>query len=1329
MPLVLPSDLSINQAAIWLDQQLFAGTPIYNTGQVLAIRGELRVDLFERALRETIAESPGLQLPQRSGPAPCNLSILDFRKENDPRATAKQWMRTEMRRPISLDDSALFRFALIRVGDDHTLWLQKYHHIVIDATGRRLLSERTARRYRALRFGEPLAVLDAATPEELLDAERRYMSSASHDADRSYWLEQFAQWPGPLLEVDRRNTERARSGSHERIGFALKRADFTRLETAARKMGSSAFRAIIALSYAAFARLCDRYDIVLGLELANRPDARAKQAVGLMASPTPMLLRLDHTMTIADTVRQIEAIRARNYPHRHFPVQELARELGITRKGHHGLFDIIINYVPAEYDFAFEDSTVELTNLSYGFTLPWTVTIADTGPPRDLAVTVDFDPGLIPADMATRLAFGMETLLLRGLDEPACPLASLPVMSEVTRDQVLALAAGKTVAVPEYETVVSLCAAQAERTPNAAALIFSEGQLSFAALHDQAARLARRLAALGVRPGVVVGIALPRTPALVVAVLAVHKAGGAYLALDPAYPAERIRFIVADSAAPVIVTNAALAPTFADSGARLVLDTEPAGDGIEMAELVPAGPGDLAYVLYTSGSTGRPKAAGIEHRNLINLVSWGRSIVSDEELRGLLYSTSLNFDLSAFEMFVPLVFGGCIVLVENLLTLQSAPQRDKVRLINTGPSLLDALLRTSDLPSGVTTIILAGEKLTRRMADAVFEAAPGVRLLNCYGPTETTVYSSWAHIDPADHSEPTIGRPIWNTTLHVLDTARALVPPGVEGELFIGGAGVARGYLGRPELTAERFLPNPYGPERLYRTGDRIRWRADGELEYLGRIDHQIKIHGIRVEPGEIEATLLTISGIAAAVVTLFEGATGIRGLTAHVVASSGAQPATEDVRAALARQLPSNMVPTYFVWLDAMPLTPNGKLDRKSLPAPTLEKTQPPANHPPENGLEREIAEIWQEILQVSPIGARSDFFDLGGDSLALVSLFAGIEAKFGRSLTVDVLAGGLTVAGLAQVLSEDKAIPGRMDPVVTLQPHGDFPPFFCVPGVGGDVIHLHLLAMQMGTRRPFLGLRRSSDAPLTETLNQMAACHVEAMLAHQPAGPYYLGGLSFGAAVAYEVARQLEEKGHEIGLLAILDLHRPGWRFTLDKAVPVLHHILGAIRLRKELAKAPRGDRLRQLRRIALRWSKAAVGYREPAVSMLNLSGFEPEVIERCEANLRAFRAYRPGRLRASLTLFRAEAQPLSHLALDSTLGWSDLVEGKIRVRIVPGNHHTIRTEPLVRHLAEALLAELDAAQGARAMSHSLVEDAYKRRSHPSAEFKPKAEKTKVR
>ena len=755
--------------------------------------------------------------------------------------------------------------------------------------------------------------------------------------------------------------------------------------------------------------------------------------------------------------------------------------------------------------------------------------------------------------------------------------------------------------------------------------------------------------------------------------------------------------MVADSAAPFVLTNAALAPVFAASGARLLFDNEPAVE-TEAAELVPAGPDDLAYVLYTSGSTGRPKGVGIGHRNLINLISWGRSLLSADELRGMLFSTSLNFDLSAFELFLPLAFGGCIILVENLLTLQSAPQREKVRLVNTGPSLFDALLRAGGLPAGVTTVILAGEKLSRRMAAAVFEAAPGVRLLNCYGPTETTVYSSCALIDPADRSEPTIGRAIWNTDLHVLDSGRALLPPGVEGELFIGGAGVGRGYLGRSELTAERFLPNPYGPGRVYRTGDRVRWRADGELEFLGRADDQIKINGVRVEPGEIEAALLELPQIEAAAVKLCEDAAGVRRLTAYLVPSPGSEPETENVRAALVRQLPRNMVPAFFVWLDAMPMTPNGKLDRKALPPPPHEEASPALNRPPATPMEREIAAIWEDLLRVSPIGVRSDFFDLGGDSLAMVSLFATIEARFGQHLTVDILAGGLTIAGLAQTLAEGGPKDAAMDPVVALQPLGDRPPFFCVHGIGGDLLHLHRLAIHMGTDRPFLGLRRPLEARLTDSIRDMAARYVAAMLVHQPTGPFHLGGHSFGAMVAYEMALQLVEQGHEIGMLAIIDQRRPGWRLTAGNALPILPRIIANIPslIRNDLAPVPKADRIRHLRRTLRRWSRAALGIRPGVADMFDLSRLETGQISLFEAHLRALRAYQPLPLSVPLTLVRASVQlPLSHVALDSSLGWSDLVKN-VRVRTVPGSHGSITTEPLVRELAKILTDELGAAQG---------------------------------
>ncbi len=331
MPLVLPPGLTVAQTAIWLDQQLFPGRPIYNTGQALTIRGPLRVDLFRIALRETVAESPALRLPPRSGPLPFDLPLLDFRDEPDPLAVARQWMRAEMGQAIPLEDPALFRFALIRVGEDQTLWFQKYHHIIIDATGRRLLSARTAARYRALRFGAPLPALHAATPEQLLAVERRYAASHDHEADRAYWLERFAHWPRPLLDVERANTERAKSGRPARIELTLKRADFTRLQTAARSLGSTVFRLIIALTYAAFARLYDRYDIVLGLELANRAEATAKQMVGIVARPLPLAITLDQTKTIADAVCWIDQARPRDYPHRRFPIQELAAVQGRRR--------------------------------------------------------------------------------------------------------------------------------------------------------------------------------------------------------------------------------------------------------------------------------------------------------------------------------------------------------------------------------------------------------------------------------------------------------------------------------------------------------------------------------------------------------------------------------------------------------------------------------------------------------------------------------------------------------------------------------------------------------------------------------------------------------------------------------------------------------------------------------------------------------------------------------------------------------------------------------------------------------------------------------------
>lgn len=1298
MPAAPPSDLSVAQSAIWFDQTLFADKPIYNTGQALTITGSLRLDLFERALRATIAESPALQLPPRSAALHFEVPVLDLREQPDPRAAAQHWMLSQMRTPIAMDDPLLFRFALIRVADERTIWFQKYHHIIIDATGRRLLSERTAVHYRALRSGTTAPVLQCAAPEDLLSAERRYAASSDYEADRAYWVAQLAQRPGPLLETHRRHSERGRSGCHARTGFTLRRADFERLERAARAVGSSPFRAVIALTYAAFAALYDRAGFVMGLELANRSTPSEKRMVGLLARPLPQLLRFDPDTPVREVLRELDQARVRDYPHRRFPLQELISALGITRAGGYGLFDVIVNFIPASYEFAFEKEPVELANLSYGFPAPWMVTIADTGLGRDLDVAIDTDPGLISAESAARLAACLENLLTHGLDEMDRPVAQLPLLATRERERLLRLVQGPAVPLPATQTLTTLCASQAQRTPDAIAIRCGTRVMSFRELHERAERLAHRLAGLGVRPGVIVGVALPRTPSLIVAVLAVHKAGGAYLALDPAYPAERLQFMIADSAVPIILTDAALSGLFAASGARLVFCDESQAPAAAAPLAAPARAEDIAYVLYTSGSTGRPKAVGVEHRNLVNLIRWGRSVVSDEELGGLLFATSLNFDLSAFEMFLPLAFGGCIILVENLLALHTTPQRDRVRLVNTGPSLIEALMRTGGLPPGVSTVILAGERLSRRLADALFGDRRDIRLLNCYGPTETTVYSSCARVDPASRLEPTIGRPIANTTFYVLNSRRTLLPAGAEGELFIGGAGVARGYLERPALTTERFVDNPFGDGRLYRTGDRVRWGADGELEFLGRIDEQVKINGLRVEPGEIEAALLAVPGIAAAAVILAEDPDGARRLAAYLVPAGGKPLDAGSVRAALERTLPPYMLPACFIWLASMPLTPGGKLDRRALPAAPREQEPRKALTVADSDLEREVARVWEAVLQRPAPRLDADFFELGGDSLALLNLFAAIETRFGRRLTIDALSGGLSIAGIVRELGRDDSVQASKSPIVTLQPHGTRPALFLVPGMA-DVLHLHRLGMHMPADRPVYAFHWTSADAALESVQELAAYFVAAMLQKQSEGPFYLGGYCIGAQIAYEMAQQLEAAGRHVALIAIIDQRMRGWRLTRRNLLPAVGHLLANVvnLWRDQLTPF---DTIRRIPaaigRLLFSGARAAqrrAGHRPHGAAPRRATPVAHW--QTGETHLEVLRAYRPAPTRIPLSLFRATVTPVRGLPLDPTLGWRDVALGGVQVHRIPGDHTTMISEPLVRHLARALSEALGAAE----------------------------------
>ncbi len=648
------------------------------------------------------------------------------------------------------------------------------------------------------------------------------------------------------------------------------------------------------------------------------------------------------------------------------------------------------------------------------------------------AAVLSFDVAPTAPAQAFATAFGcLLDACAVSLDTPVAALAIVPPAQVAA---LLAAAAGPTVALGKVPSLPALIASQAARTPSAIAVQDAVEALDYRGLLTRATALAGALAERGIGRGDIVALALPRNVSLVVALLAVQQAGAAFLPLDTSYPRERLAFMLRDAGAALVLATQAFdadVPVLRLDSPCPAAERRPGVPGPAAGSA--AGPDDLAYVLYTSGSTGQPKAVEVTQRSIANLALWGAAMLGPEACTGVLFSTTLVFDVAMFELFSPLVSGGRVLVMDNLLpALLSSRLRGEARVVSSSPTVLDAVLRAGGLPPMVRCVVAAGEALSRDLADRLFAALPGLRLVNAYGPTEATVYASATEIDQAARETPPIGRAIANMALYVLDRAGRLVPEGVTGELCLGGVGVARGYLNRPDLTAERFIANPFGPGRLYRTGDRARVRPDGQIEFLGRADGQLKLKGgVRIEPEEVEAALRRLPGIAAAVVGA-DGAGAARRLVGWIVPDAQRPaPTVTDLRRGLAALLPRWMIPTAFVFLPALPVTLSGKLDRAALPAPAIKDGGHDARRLPATPTQQAIFDLWRDVLDIPAIrsgafGVDDDLFDVGGDSLAAVLLSAEIEAVFGTRIPDEALAQGMSVARLAALLETPAAGPG---------------------------------------------------------------------------------------------------------------------------------------------------------------------------------------------------------------------------------------------------------------------------------------------------------------
>jgi amino acid adenylation domain-containing protein len=804
-----------------------------------------------------------------------------------------------------------------------------------------------------------------------------------------------------------------------------------------------------------------------------------------------------------------------------------------------------------------------------------------------------------------------------------------------------------------------------------------------------------------------------------VGLLAILKAGGAYVPIDPKYPRERVSHMLSDARVAVLLTQERLVSALPEHEAVVVLldaewDAVEVGPSVEPA--APLRPENLAYVIYTSGSTGKPKGVPVSHRNLVHSTA-ARFTYYPDAVRGFLLLSSYAFDSSVAGIFWTLCQGGRLVVPRQEHQQDPAYLFGLIREHTPShllclPSLYALLLelgRPEEL-GALEAVIVAGEACLARLVEQHHELLPSAALYNEYGPTEGSVWSTVYLCLPREAGAPVpIGRPIPRVQVYILDARLRPVPVGVPGQLYVGGEGLARGYLNHPALTAEKFIPHPFSEEagaRLYRTGDLSRYLPDGNIEFLGRVDQQVKIRGYRIELEEIDAVLTEHPGIREAAAVASEEQGGDRRLLAYIVREPGVEVEVGDVRAYLKDRLPDYMHPSAYVLLDELPLTPNGKLDRRALPSAGQARSQLLSDFvAPRTATEFAVAQIWEDLLGHSPVGVHDNFFDVGGHSLLAVRLMARLQQQFGQDIPLAALFRGATVAHLAELIGRNTPPPPR-SPLVPIQPNGSNRPFFCVHAIGGEVLSFYHLARQLGDDQPFYGLqapRLHEMGNEPETIAGSAAEYLRAVREVQPEGPYLLGGYSYGAVVAYEMAQQLEEAGERVALVAVLDTSAPSimQQMPEDDQVELLQGLAWSTARQYEKYLTLSADELRRrnpeerLQYFIAQMQEAGLAPGEIEIRMLRsfLAGHR--------SRQHAAREYRPrGTARVPITLFRcaeADAEMLEAMRRaglptdDRAKGWGAYTEGPVEVLEVPGHHNRMCEEPYVVGLAAAMTDSL--------------------------------------
>jgi amino acid adenylation domain-containing protein len=1164
--------LSFAQQQIWLHAQLVPELPLYNEPVTISRRGPLDVPALERALTEivrrhetwrtvfSVEDGEPVQVIQPIAPVHLPLVDLSSMPEAQRESEASRLAHQDALRPFDLSQGPLLRALLVRFSDtEHRLFLT-LHHIIFDGYSiYRVLLPELSSLYAAFSSGR-----ESSLPEPPIQYsdfarwEREWLSRNGHLQDQlAYWRTQL----GGNLPVLQLLSDRPRPavqnfrGAMQPVAFSKDLAD--KLKLLSRREGATLFMTLLA----SFATLLYRYssleDLVIGTVSSGRKRSELEGLLGYFLNPVVLRNDLTGNPTFRELLRRTRSLALDVLSNDDAPFTHVVNALHPNRSlSFNPLFQVLLTLEPP------------LPETHGGWSVALTQSEVDTGFIKfDLCLELDDRPSglvgrfkystdLFQADAISRMAGHLTTLLEGIAANPDRRLSEVSILTDGERRQTCVEWNNTAAEFPANLSLHQLMMAQAERRPEAIGLVDESGQLSYQELDFKSNQLAAYLRKLGVAPEQPVGLYLEPSREMIIGILGVLKAGGVCVPLDPSYPANRLMHIMEDTQLRVLLTQRDLRPPLPQRPVEVFrLDSDQfdqeSGDPIDSQ----GGPENLAYLIYTSGSTGKPKGVQITHRNLVHSTH-ARSLYYGREAGRFLLLSSFSFDSSLVGIFGTLCRGGTLVLTPgplqaNLTRLAHLVEQHRISELLCVPSLYSLLLEQAQPGqlASLRTAIVAGESCPAELVERHHRLLPHAALFNEYGPTEAAVWSTAYKCEPGISGIVPIGRPIPNAQVYVLDSHLNPLPVGVAGELCIAGAGVARGYLNRAEETAERFVANPFTPDpfsadpqsRLYRSGDMVRYLPDGNLEWLGRLDHQVKIRGFRIELEEIEAVIAEFKDVRQAVVMLRGVETGKPELIAYVAPVDATKLDREELQRFLSSKLPEAMLPSKLVVLASLPLAPNGKIDREALPAPS----EPAANvrhESPQSVLETQLLAIWESVLDQRGIGVTDNFFDLGGHSLLLAKLLLRIEQKVGRRLSLANVFQAPTIRQLAALL-EGQTQPKHHPAIVPIQPLGSKPPLFWVRG--GPFFRA--LANRLGPDQPFLGLHLptedASRLPVPYQLEDISAALVARLREVQPEGPYYLAGLCVNAVLAYEMARILEQQGQEVAMLVMVDGQNPAY------------------------------------------------------------------------------------------------------------------------------------------------------------------------------------------